>query len=53
MHPRMNVHMKVLMIPVPEKFNTFNTFNTFTTFDHVASGSLLPAPRGEGLGMRG
>jgi hypothetical protein len=35
--------MKVLMIPVPEKFNTFNTFNTFTTFDHVASGSLLPA----------
>jgi len=38
------------MIPVPEKFNTFNTF---TTFDHVASGSLLPAPRGEGLGMRG
>jgi hypothetical protein len=45
--------MKVLMIPVPEKFNTFNTFNTFTTFDHVASGSLLPAPRGEGLGMRG
>ena len=50
MHPRMNVHMKVLMIPVPEKFNTFNTFNTF---DHVASGSLLPAPRGEGLGMRG
>jgi hypothetical protein len=53
MHPRMNGHMKVLMIPVPEKFNTFNTFNTFTTFDHVASGSLLPAPRGEGLGMRG
>jgi hypothetical protein len=42
--------MKVLVVPVPEKFNTFNTFNTF---DHVASGSLLPAPRGEGSGMRG
>ena len=29
-----NVHMKVLVVPVPEKFNTFNTFNTF---DHAAS----------------
>ena len=24
-----NVHVKMLVFPVPEKFNTFNTFNTF------------------------
>jgi hypothetical protein len=36
----MNEHMKVLMVPVPEKFNTFNTFNTF---DHVASDHLHPS----------
>jgi hypothetical protein len=29
-----NVHVKMLVFPVPEKFNTFNTFNTF---DRVAS----------------
>ena len=28
----MNVHVKVLPSPSPEKFNTFNTFNTLTTF---------------------
>jgi hypothetical protein len=31
-----NVHVKVLVVPAPEKFNTFNTFNTFDTFDPVA-----------------
>ena len=30
----MNGHIKVVLLPVPEKFNTFNTFNTF---DRVAA----------------
>src|SRR5829696_5858290 len=29
-----NVHLKMLLFPAPQKFNTFNTFNTF---DPVAS----------------
>jgi hypothetical protein len=29
-----NIHAKMLVVPVPEKFNTFNTFNTF---DSVAT----------------
>jgi hypothetical protein len=35
-----NVHVKVLLFPVPGKFNTFNTFNTF---DLVASTPDLEA----------
>jgi hypothetical protein len=27
-----NVHLKMLLFPAPEKFNTFNTFNTFAIF---------------------
>ena len=27
-----NVHGKMLVFPVPEKFNTFSKFNTFNTF---------------------
>jgi len=30
-----NVNLKMLLFPAPQKFNTFNTFNTF---DPVASG---------------
>jgi hypothetical protein len=41
MHPRtkvkVTVHVKMLLIPVPEKFNTFNTFTTFNTFDCVSN----------------
>jgi hypothetical protein len=25
----LNVHVKMLVFPAPEKFNTFNTFDTF------------------------
>jgi hypothetical protein len=37
----------VLMIPVPEKFNTFNTFNTFAIFNlngKLGQGSVPPLP---------
>ena len=32
-----NVNLKMLISPAPQKFNTFNTFNIFNTFDPVSS----------------
>jgi hypothetical protein len=41
-----NVHVKVVNFPAPEKFNTFNTFNTFAVVtlarDHM---TLVPDRR--------
>ena len=43
-HPvngNVNVHIKVLVVLVPEKFNTFNTFSTFSIFN-AQSDDLRP-----------
>jgi hypothetical protein len=58
-----NVHVKALVFPVPEKFNTFNTFGTFTVVAPVAKSVLtflnafgqVPAagcPLGRAMGVR-
>ena len=39
----MTVSVKMLVLPVPQKFNTFNTFNTFSTFDPLPPASALSA----------
>ena len=40
----MNVHVKMLPSPSPQKFNTFNTFNTIAVFNRA-----LEYPMGMGL----
>ena len=37
----MNVQVKMVVFPVPEKFNTFNTF---TTFDPLSPATALSSP---------
>jgi hypothetical protein len=37
-----NVNVKMLLSPAPQKFNTFNTFNTFAIFAKFAN--FTPAP---------
>jgi hypothetical protein len=41
----LNLNLKVLPSPTPEKFNTFNIFNTFAVFSRAPDYSTLVHPQ--------